>query len=39
VRGIPEKYFISRDGMISKKLSGPLTETVLRDTINELLER
>jgi len=39
VRGIPEKYFISRDGMLSKKLSGPLTETVLRDTINELLGR
>ncbi|MEE8466679.1 MAG: TlpA disulfide reductase family protein [Dehalococcoidia bacterium] len=37
VRGIPEKYFIDRDGVIAKKLSGPLTETVLRDTINELL--
>ncbi len=39
VRGIPEKYFIGRDGVIAKKLSGPLTETVLRDTINELLGR
>ena len=39
VRGIPEKYFIDRDGMLVKKLSGPLTETVLRDTINELLAR
>ena len=39
VRGIPEKYFIGRDGVVAKKLSGPLTETVLRDTINELLER
>ena len=39
VRGIPEKYFIGRDGVIAKKLTGPLTETVLRDTINELLGR
>ncbi len=39
VRGIPEKYFIDRDGVIAKKLSGPLTETVLRDTINELLSK
>ena len=37
VRGIPEKYFIGRDGTLLKKLSGPLTEAVLRDTINELL--
>ena len=39
VRGIPEKYFIGRDGVVARKLSGPLTETVLRDTINELLSR
>ena len=39
VRGIPEKYFIGRDGTLYKKLSGPLTETVLRDTINELLAK
>lgn len=39
VRGIPEKYFIDRDGTLVKKLSGPLTEAVLRDTINELLGR
>ncbi len=39
VRGIPEKYFIGRDGVLTKKLSGPLTETVLRDTINEMLQR
>lgn len=37
VRGIPEKYFIDRDGILVKKLSGPLTETTLRNTINELL--
>jgi len=39
VRGIPEKYFIDRDGILVKKLSGPLTEATLRDTINELLAR
>ena len=39
VRGIPEKFFISPDGILVKKLSGPLTETTLRDTINELLGR
>ena len=39
VRGIPEKYFIGKDGVLAKKLSGPLTEAVLRDTINELLSR
>ena len=39
VRGIPEKYFIDREGILVKKLSGPLTETTLRNTINELLER
>jgi len=39
VRGIPEKYFIDRDGILIKKLSGPLTEATLRNTINELLAR
>ena len=39
VRGIPEKYFIDREGILVKKLSGPLTETTLRNTINELVER
>ena len=39
VRGIPEKYFIDREGILVKKLSGPLTETTLRNTINELLEQ
>lgn len=39
VRGIPEKYFIDRDGILIKKLSGPLTETTLRNTLNELLAR
>lgn len=39
VRGIPEKYFIDRDGILVKKLSGPLTESTLRETLNELLAR
>ena len=39
VRGIPEKYFIDREGILVKKLSGPLTEATLRDTLNELLAR
>ena len=39
VRGIPEKYFIDGDGVLVKKLSGPLTEATLRETINELLAR
>jgi len=39
VRGIPEKYFIGQDGILAKKLSGPLTESVLRDAIDGLLNR
>ncbi len=39
VRGIPEKYFIDREGMLIKKLSGPMTETTLRETIDELMAR
>ncbi len=39
VRGIPEKYFIDRSGILVKKLSGPLNETTLRETLNELLTR
>ena len=39
VRGIPEKFFIGRDGVVAKKFSGPLTEASLRDTINELLAK
>ena len=39
VRGIPEKYFIDRHGVLVKKLSGPLTEATLRRSLNELLAR
>ena len=39
VRGIPEKYFIDRHGVLVKKLSGPLTEATLRRSLNELLSR
>ncbi|MCH8225345.1 MAG: TlpA family protein disulfide reductase [Chloroflexi bacterium] len=37
VRGIPEKFFISRDGMIVKKFVGPVDAETLRRTLNELL--
>ena len=37
VRGIPEKFFIGRDGAIAKKFVGPLNATQLRETLNELL--
>ena len=39
VRGIPEKYFIDREGILVKKLSGPLNDATLRKTLNELLAR
>ncbi len=39
VRGIPEKYFIDKDGILVKKVSGPLTETALRETIDKLISR
>ena len=38
VRGIPEKFFIDRDGAIAKKYVGPLTADRLRSTLDELLE-
>ena len=37
VRGIPEKFFIGRDGAIAKKYVGPLNVTLLRNTLDELL--
>ena len=37
VRGIPEKLFIGRDGMIVKKFVGPVDADTLRRTLNELL--
>ena len=37
VRGIPEKYFIDRDGIIVKKFVGPVDADILRTTLDELL--
>ena len=37
VRGIPEKFFIDADGIIRRKYVGPMSETVLRDTLDGLL--
>ena len=37
VRGIPEKFFIGRDGMIVKKFVGPVDADTLRRTLNALL--
>ena len=36
VRGIPEKYFIDRDGRLVRKFVGPMTVEKLRDIIDEL---
>ena len=37
VRGIPEKFFIDRDGVIVKKFVGPVDADTLRRTLDELL--
>ena len=37
VRGIPEKFFIDRDGIIVKKFVGPVDADTLRRTLDELL--
>ena len=37
VRGIPEKFFIDRNGIIVKKFVGPLDAEFLRNTLEELL--
>ena len=37
VTGIPEKYFIDRQGRIVKKLIGPMDETRLTAVLDELL--
>ena len=39
VRGIPEKFFIDRNGMVAKKFVGPMDGEFLRNTLNELLSR
>ena len=37
VTGIPEKYFISRDGVLVKKFIGPMDAVRLRQVLDELL--
>ena len=37
VRGIPEKYFINKNGYIVKKFIGPLDSTKLEEILNLLL--
>lgn len=36
VYGVPETYFIGRDGRVAYKHTGPVTEAVLRQKIEEL---
>jgi cytochrome c biogenesis protein CcmG/thiol:disulfide interchange protein DsbE len=38
VTGIPEKYFLDRDGQIVRKFVGPMSESALRNLLDELLE-
>ena len=37
VTGIPEKYFIDREGQLVRKLTGPMTTRALEDILKELL--
>lgn len=37
VRGIPEKFFLDADGMIRHKYVGPMSDEVLRETLDSLL--
>ncbi len=37
VKGIPEKFFIDRDGMLRRKFVGPMTADTLRVVLGELL--
>ena len=37
VRGIPEKFFISRDGSIARKFTGPMNPDLLRQILDTLL--
>ena len=38
VRGIPEKFFINRDGSIARKFTGPMNPDLLRQILDALLE-
>ena len=37
VKGIPEKIFIGRDGVVAKKFVGPISAQALRSVLDELL--
>ena len=37
VRGIPEKFFIGRDGLIVRKFTGPMNPDLLRQILDALL--
>ena len=37
VRGIPEKFFITRDGLIARKFTGPMNPDLLRRILDALL--
>ena len=37
VRGIPEKFFIGRDGSIARKFTGPMNPDLLRQILDALL--
>lgn len=39
VRGIPEKFFISRDGSIARKFTGPMNPDLLRQILDDLLSQ
>ncbi|MCH7706335.1 MAG: TlpA family protein disulfide reductase [Chloroflexi bacterium] len=39
VRGIPEKYFIDRNGLLVKKFVGPVTAGQLRAILDEMLSQ
>ena len=38
VRGIPEKHFITADGRVLHKISGPVDEPRLKELVGELME-
>ncbi|CAI8006512.1 Thiol:disulfide interchange protein CycY, partial [Geodia barretti] len=37
VKGIPEKFFIDRDGVVRQKFVGPIRPDKLRETLDQLL--
>ena len=37
VKGIPEKFFIDRDGVVRQKFVGPIRADKLRETLDQLL--